>query len=127
MAHSRYLAQGERIVTRTRRHVLVMTKPFFVAVGAIFGAILLGALLSPNEGADIFDTILSLVDQSKDAGQLLRGGVASGEGLPRAGDWYGRPVNLASRITSFARRGTVVTSSEVREAAGAVGPALAAA
>ena len=43
---------------------------------------------------------------------------ASGEALPRAGDWYGRPVNLAARITSFARRGTVVTSSEVREAAG---------
>ena len=54
----------------------------------------------------------------KDDGPLLRGGVASGEGLPRAGDWYGRPVNLASRLTSFARRGSVVTSREVREAAG---------
>jgi adenylate cyclase len=27
-------------------------------------------------------------------------------------------VNLASRLTGFARRGTVVTSREVREAAG---------
>ena len=36
----------------------------------------------------------------------------------RAGDWYGRPVNLASRLTAFARRGSVVTTAEVREAAG---------
>ena len=60
MAYSRYLAQGERIVIKIRRHLLVMLRPFLAAVGAIFGAILLGAILSPNEGADIFDTILSL-------------------------------------------------------------------
>jgi adenylate cyclase len=53
---------------------------------------------------------------SKDDGPLLRGGVASGEGLPRAGDWYGRPVNLAARLTGFARRGSVVASKEVRDA-----------
>ena len=58
----------------------------------------------------------ALVDRSIDDGPLLRGGVASGEGLPRAGDWYGRPVNLAARLTGFARRGSVVTSKEVREA-----------
>jgi adenylate cyclase len=76
------------------------------------------AMLVAPEPGPVVDTVLSLVDRSKDDGPLLRGGVASGEGLPRAGDWYGRPVNLASRLTSFARRGTVVTSSEVREAAG---------
>ncbi len=36
---------------------------------------------------------------------------------PRAGDWYGRPVNLASRLTAFARRGSVVASEDVRDAA----------
>ena len=41
--------------------------------------------------------------------------MASREGLPRAGDWYGRPVNLAARLTGFAKRGSVVTSKEVRE------------
>jgi adenylate cyclase len=76
------------------------------------------AMLVAPEPGPVVDTVLSLVDRSKDDGPLLRGGVASGEGLARAGDWYGRPVNLASRLTSFARRGTVVTSSEVREAAG---------
>jgi adenylate cyclase len=76
------------------------------------------AMLVAPEPGPVVDTVLSLVDRSKDDGPLLRGGIASGEGLARAGDWYGRPVNLASRLTSFARRGTVVTSSEVREAAG---------
>jgi adenylate cyclase len=76
------------------------------------------AMLVAPEAGPVVDTVLSLVDRSKDDGPLLRGGVASGEGLARAGDWYGHPVNLASRLTSFARRGTVVTSSEVREAAG---------
>jgi adenylate cyclase len=76
------------------------------------------AMLVAPEPGPVVDTVLSLVDRSRDDGPLLRGGIASGEGLPRAGDWYGRPVNLAARLTSFARRGTVVASGEVREAAG---------
>jgi adenylate cyclase len=76
------------------------------------------AMLAGPEPGPVVDTVLRLVERSKDDGPLLRGGVASGEGLARAGDWYGRPVNLAARITSFARRGTVVTSGDVREAAG---------
>ena len=76
------------------------------------------AMLVAPESGPVVDTVLGLVERSKDDGPLLRGGVASGEGLARAGDWYGRPVNLAARLTAFARRGTVVTSSEVRKAAG---------
>jgi adenylate cyclase len=61
--------------------------------------------------------MLGLVEPSRedDDRPLLRAGIASGEALPRAGDLYGRPVNLASRLTSFARRGTVVTSKEVHD------------
>jgi adenylate cyclase len=76
------------------------------------------AMLVAPEPGPVVDTVIGLVDRSRDDGPLLRGGIASGEGLPRAGDWYGRPVNLAARLTGFARRGTVVTSKEVREAAG---------
>jgi len=47
----------------------------------------------------------------------LRAGVARGAALSRAGDWYGRPVNLASRITDIAYPGSVLCSAEVREAA----------
>jgi adenylate cyclase len=71
-------------------------------------------LVSPQPGP-LVDAVLGLVERSQDASPLLRGGVACGQGLPRAGDWYGRPVNLAARLTSFARRGSVVASREVRD------------
>jgi len=78
------------------------------------------AMLVAPEPQPVVDAVLRLVEGSRqdDESALLRGGIASGEGLPRAGDWYGRPVNLAARLTAFARRGSVVTSQEVRDAAG---------
>jgi adenylate cyclase len=74
-------------------------------------------LVAPNP-KPLVDTVLELVEGSRDAGELplLRGGVSSGEALQRAGDYYGRPVNLASRLTSFARRGSVVASKDVHDA-----------
>jgi class 3 adenylate cyclase len=47
----------------------------------------------------------------------LRAGMAHGPALARLGDWYGRPVNLASRITTVARPGSVLATREVRDAA----------
>jgi adenylate cyclase len=38
-----------------------------------------------------------------------------GQALSRAGDWFGRPVNLASRITSVARPGSLLVEGELRE------------
>ena len=48
----------------------------------------------------------------------LRAGLARGVALPRGGDWYGRPVNMAARITGIARPGSVLASEAAREAAG---------
>ena len=80
------------------------------------------AMLAAPTAQPVVHAVLELVEDSlagQDAGRpLLRGGVASGEALQRAGDWYGRPVNIASRLTSFARRGSVVASQEVRDAVG---------
>jgi adenylate cyclase len=76
------------------------------------------AMLVAPEPGPVVEAVVGLVERSHDESPLLRGGIASGEGLPRAGDWYGRPVNLASRLTGFARRGSVVTSKEVRDAVG---------
>jgi adenylate cyclase len=77
------------------------------------------AMLVAGDADPLLDAVLGLVEES--AGDrddlLLRGGIAAGEALQRAGDWYGRPVNLASRLTSFARRGSVVATDEVRAAA----------
>ena len=77
------------------------------------------AMLVAPTPKPLLDAVLGLVESSRqdERRPLLRGGLASGEALQRAGDWYGRPVNLASRLTSFARRGSVVASKEVHDAA----------
>jgi adenylate cyclase len=38
--------------------------------------------------------------------------------VSRAGDWFGSSVNLASRVTSAARPGSVLVSESTREAIG---------
>jgi adenylate cyclase len=77
------------------------------------------AMLVAPEPKPVVDAVVELVEESGGDSPLplLRGGVASGEALQRAGDYYGRPVNLASRLTSFARRGSVVASKDVHDAA----------
>ena len=45
----------------------------------------------------------------------LRMGIAMGEAISRGGDWFGRPVNLASRLTAVARPGSVLTVQAVRD------------
>lgn len=46
----------------------------------------------------------------------LRVGIAYGDAVSRAGDWFGSPVNRASRVTAAARPGTVLVTARVREA-----------
>ncbi|MBS1690649.1 MAG: adenylate/guanylate cyclase domain-containing protein [Actinobacteria bacterium] len=48
----------------------------------------------------------------------LRVGVATGMAVSRAGDWFGSPVNLASRVTGVARPGSVLLSESARDAIG---------
>ena len=42
--------------------------------------------------------------------------------LPQSGDYYGRPVNLASRITGVARPGSVLVDAATKDAATAPSP-----
>jgi adenylate cyclase len=75
-------------------------------------------LVSPDNAA-LLDASIELIDAAELEGEgfpSLRAGVARGSALSRAGDWYGRPVNLASRITEIAYPGSVLCSGEVREA-----------
>ena len=60
--------------------------------------------------------LIEAADEASDLPQL-RVGAAFGPALTRSGDWYGRPMNLASRITGVADPGTVLASSELRRAA----------
>jgi adenylate cyclase len=68
----------------------------------------------------LLDTVLELVEQVEQEGDefpRLRAGVATGLAVSREGDWYGPPVNLASRVTGVARAGSVLATDEVRDAA----------
>ena len=69
------------------------------------------AMLSSNDPAELLAAALRLVAASEEEGEgfpLLRAGVAFGRAVSRGGDFYGRPVNLASRITGVARPGSVL-------------------
>jgi adenylate cyclase len=62
--------------------------------------------------------LIAAAEAEGDQFPWLRAGLACGSVLPQSGDYYGRPVNLASRITGVARPGSVVVDSAVKEAAG---------
>ena len=64
-------------------------------------------------------TVMDLVDAAAaDDFPRLRAGLAFGPAVNRAGDWYGSPVNLASRVTSAAPAGTVRVTEAARKAIG---------
>jgi len=78
------------------------------------------AMLAAPEPAPLLEAAFNLIDAADAEGEdfpQLRAGAAVGLALPRAGDWFGRPVNLASRITSIARPGSVLVERELRESA----------
>jgi adenylate cyclase len=78
------------------------------------------AMLTSLEPEPLLDAALDLLDAADAEGEdfpQLRAGIAIGAALSRAGDWFGRPVNLASRITQIARPGSLLAEREVREAA----------
>jgi adenylate cyclase len=78
------------------------------------------AMLVSHETEPLVHATIDLVRAADDAEEnfpQLRSGIAVGEAIGRGGDWYGRPVNLASRVTGIARPGSVLTTSEVRAAA----------
>ena len=68
----------------------------------------------------LLDTMLDLVARRSEEEEdfpRLRAGVAAGLAVSREGDWYGPPVNLASRVTGVARPGSVLATHEVHDAA----------
>ena len=76
------------------------------------------AMLVSSEAQPLLEAVLGLVERADAEGEdfpQLRAGIASGEALARGGDWFGQPVNLASRITDKARPGSVVVASEFKD------------
>lgn len=66
---------------------------------------------------DVVVKLVEVVDTDNDFPRL-RAGVASGMAVSRAGDWFGSPVNVASRVTGVARPGTVLVADSVWDIVG---------
>ena len=73
------------------------------------------AMFVCTEPAPLLDAVLKLVEitDSDNGFPRLRAGIASGSAVSRAGDWFGSPVNTASRVTAAARPGTVLAAESV--------------
>jgi adenylate cyclase len=79
------------------------------------------AMLVSTDAASMLRAALRLVEAAEQEGEefpSLRAGIAHGPAIGQAGDYYGRPVNLASRITGVARPGSVLVDTATMEAAG---------
>ena len=79
------------------------------------------AMLVSNEGAPLGEAALRLVAAADEEGEqfpMLRVGIAHGPAVGRGGDFYGAPVNLASRITGVARPGSVLADEHAQDALG---------
>lgn len=79
------------------------------------------AMLVSYELEPLVGAALALVDAADGQGEdfpQLRAGIATGRALGRGGDWYGRPVNLASRVCDIARPGSALATEEVKDAVG---------
>ncbi len=76
------------------------------------------AMFVSPEPKPMIAAALALVQAVEEADlPALRTGLASGSALQRAGDWYGHPVNIASRVTGLARPGSVLCTEDVYRAA----------
>jgi adenylate cyclase len=76
------------------------------------------AMLVAPEPEPLVHATIALVRAADDEGEdfpQLRAGIARGEAIGRGGDWYGRPVNVASRVTGVARPGSVLTTEEIKD------------
>jgi adenylate cyclase len=80
-------------------------------------------LVSPD-AEPLVEQALDLVAAAAAEGDqfpVLRAGIATGPTLPQSGDYYGRSVNLASRVTGIARPGSVLVDTTTRDATGETG------
>lgn len=91
-----------------------LVKPPVRMVKSIGDAVL---LISPDT-TELIDTVIALTHAVEAEGEgfpPLSVGLAHGEVVDRAGDVYGPPVNLASRLCDVARPNSILTHAKVHE------------
>lgn len=78
------------------------------------------AMLAAPDSDAVLHAAAGLVEAAAEDERLpaVHAGVARGAAIARAGDWYGPPVNRASRLTGAAGAGEVVADAATREASG---------
>jgi adenylate cyclase len=77
------------------------------------------AMLVSVDPEAMLQAALRLIEAAEAEGDefpFLRAGLAYGSTLAQSGDYYGRAVNLASRITGVARPGSVLVDAVTKEA-----------
>ena len=113
-----------RLATRLEAIALEVTSPPVRLVKTIGDAV----MLASPEAEPLVEAALGLIDVAEARGRRLpraaRRGGASEQALARAGDWFGRPVNLASRITSVARPSSLLVDGLLYESVGSGLPRL---
>ncbi len=80
-----------------------------------------GAMLVSTDAGAMVEAALRMVEAAEAEGEefpSLRAGIAHGSVHVQGGDYYGRTVNLASRLGGIARPGSVVVDAPAKEAAG---------
>ena len=109
--------QLERVAERLGQLAAEVVEPPVRFVKSVGDAVL---LVSPDPRALVgaAHALITAAEAEGESFPQLRVGVASGPAVSRAGDWFGRPVNLASRITTVARAGSVVADGATRKAVG---------
>jgi len=103
------------VAERLEEMAIEVSEPPVRLIKTIGDAVMLGS----RDNDALLAAALRLVeaaDGESDRFPQLKAGLARGEAVGRAGDWYGHPVNLASRITDVARPGSVLASDEVKDA-----------
>ena len=75
-----------------------------------------GALFVSSDPGSALETALGMVGEADiDGLPPARGGVDFGEAVALGGDYFGPPVNVAARLSAFAKAGTVVATAAVMD------------
>ncbi|WP_099022296.1 adenylate/guanylate cyclase domain-containing protein [Mycolicibacterium palauense] len=108
----------ERLATHLAELARDVAKPPVRLVKTIGDAV----MLVSADPVPLLEAMLDLVEATSADESLpgVRAGMAFGEAVSRAGDWFGSPVNQASRVTGIARPGSLLLAESAREEIGEV-------
>lgn len=108
--------QLERLATRLAelaREIAIGPVRFIKTIGD-------AVMFVSKDPAALLDALLGLLERARadDTLPRLRIGMAYGAAVSRAGDWFGSPINTASRVTAAARPSSVLVTGPARDAVG---------